>query len=137
MIVIDTHVLVWAMQDDPKLGPLARSSLETAAASEALGVSAITPWEIALLAERGRLILSREAGLWIELALGRSGVTLLALTPAIAVDSVRLPAPFHADPADRIIVATARNFGAPLLTADRAILDYGRTGHVSVQDARM
>lgn len=135
MVVIDTHVLVWTLQDDDRLGMKARHRVEAAAQEDALHVSAITPWEIAMLVHKGRLALGREPGAWIDAALSLPGVRLAPLIPAVAVDSVRLPGTFHPDPADRIIVATARYLGVPLLTADDAILRYGAAGHVAVLDA--
>lgn len=98
-----------------------------------LAISAITPWEIALLAQKGRLPLGRAIGEWLELAI--EGMLLAPLTPPIAVDANTLPGELHWDPADRIIVATARALKASLLTADSALLAYGRQGHVSVIDA--
>ena len=135
MIVLDTHVLVWAVDGNARLGRAARAAIEETGRTDRIGVSAITPWEIALLAERGRLRLGRDVGGWIDAALGLPGVHLMPIEPAIAIDSVRLPGSFQADPADRLIVATARHCAAPLLTADRAILDYAAGGHVHVVDA--
>ena len=135
MIILDTHVLIWTVDADARLGPAARTAIAEAALKESVGISAITPWEIALLSEKGRLRLNRDVGAWIDAALGLPGIRLAPILPAIAVDSVRLPGMFHADPADRLIVATARHHGAPLLTADRAILEYAAGGHVSVIDA--
>ena len=133
MIVLDTHVLIWTVDADPRLGRAARTAV--AGAADAVGVSAITPWEIALLSEKGRLQLGRDVGVWIDSALSLPGVRLVPILPAIAIDSVRLPGAFHADPADRLIVATARHHDAALLTADRAILEYAGDGHVRVIDA--
>jgi len=135
VIVADTHVLIWAVQDDERLGPAARNTVESAARADGLTIAAITPWEIAMLAQKGRLALGREVGAWIDAALALPGVRLAPLLPAIAVDSVRLPGGMHADPADRMIVATARHLGLPLLTADGALLVYGAAGHVAVIDA--
>jgi PIN domain nuclease of toxin-antitoxin system len=134
VIVVDTHVLLWALHDDKRLGPLARQTI-SAAATGTIHVSAITPWEIAMLAQKGRLALGREVGAWIDAALALPGIVLAPIEPAIAVDSVRLPGTFHADPADRMIIATARHLGLPLMTADRAILDYAAAGNVEVIDA--
>ena len=133
MIVLDTHVLIWTVDADPRLGRAARTAV--AEAADAVGVSAITPWEIALLAERGRLRLAQEVGAWIRAVLALPGIRLLPIDPAIATDSVRLPGAFRADPADRLIIATARQCGAPLLTADFAILSYAAGGHVLTIDA--
>ena len=135
MIILDTHVLVWAVDGDARLGRTARAAIEAAGQADGIGISAITPWEIALLADRGRLRLRRDVGVWIDTALSLPGVHLIPTEPAVAIDSVRLPRSFHADPADRLIVATARYCTAPLFTADRAILEYAAGGHVLVVDA--
>lgn len=135
MIVLDTHVLVWALIDDPRLGPVARAAIDEATAANGALVSAITPWEIAMLVAKGRLALGQDTAVWIETALATPGLRLAPIEPDIAVDSMQLPEPFHADPADRFIVATARRTGAMLLTADRAILAYAAAGHVRAADA--
>ena len=136
MIVIDTHVLVWAVQaETSRVGVKARKILDAAVHADALHVSAITPWEIAMLAHHGRLALGKDVGEWIEEALTLKGVKLAPLEPAIAVDSVRLPGDLHKDPADRIIIATARHLGLPVMTGDRTILAYGAAGYVQAIDA--
>lgn len=135
MIVLDTHVLVWVMDNDAKLGPRARETIVEASKAGEVGVCAITPWEIALLVEKGRLRLAREVAEWLDAALTAPSVRLLPIEPKVALDSVRLPGAFHADPADRLIVAAARRWGATLITADTAILSYARTGHVDVMEA--
>ena len=135
MIVLDTHVLVWVMEDDAKLGSEARRAIVEASRNNEVGVSAITPWEIALLVEKGRIRLAREVAEWVDAALAAPGVRLLPIEPRIALDSVRLPGALHADPADRLIVATARHWGANLMTADGAIIDYAKAEHVEVVEA--
>jgi PIN domain nuclease of toxin-antitoxin system len=137
LIVIDTHVLIWAVQDDARLGSGARATIETAAGTSGVHVSAITPWEIAMLAQKGRLSLGRELHAWMTAAFSLPGLRLAPITPSIAIDSVALPGSFHADPADRLIIATARDAGFPLLTSDRAILQYGAAGHVPVTPAEV
>jgi PIN domain nuclease of toxin-antitoxin system len=127
-------VLVWAVSRDSRLGVEARTNLDLTKVGEVL-VSAITPWEIALLDRKGRLPLGKEVGRWIENALAHPRISLVPLEPAIAVESVRLPGDFHNDPADRILVATARHLNVPLLTADGLILSYGMRGYVKVIDA--
>lgn len=134
-MVVDTHVLIWAVQGDGRLGPTARRLIDEAATAGQLQVSAITPWEIAMLAQRGRLALGRDVGAWLNDALRLPGIGLSPLAPAICVDSVRMPGDLHGDPADRLIIATARHAGLPLMTADRAILAYGAAGHVRTVDA--
>ncbi len=134
LIVLDTHALIWAVEGDGRLGTSASCLIEETVQTGRVAVSAITPWEIALLVERRRLRLGREVGVWIAQALALPGVTLIPIEPAIAIDAVRLPGKFHADPADRFIVATARHLQEPLLTADRKILAYSEAGHVRAVD---
>jgi len=130
VIVIDTHVLIWAVQDDPRLGVQSRKIIDDMTRQSRILISAITPWEIAMLAKKGRIALGDDVGRWISRALALPGIALAPLEVPIAVGSVRLPGDFHADPADRMIVATARFHQVPLMTADQAILDYGSKGHV-------
>ncbi|MEA2691218.1 MAG: hypothetical protein QOJ16_605, partial [Acidobacteriota bacterium] len=89
-----------------------------------LGVSIISCWEVAKLVENQRLSLPAAVDEWIEQALAYPGVRLLELTPPIVVESTRLPGDFHRDPADQLLVATARVQGIPMATVDRKILDY-------------
>jgi PIN domain nuclease of toxin-antitoxin system len=133
MIVLDTHALIWVVNDDPRLGSTARATIDDTVPADFALISAITPWEIALLAEKGRLHLGREVGSWIKAVLALPGIKLAPVEPEIAVDSVRLPGSLHADPADRIIVATALG-GHRLLTADDLIL--GWDGELNRLDAR-
>jgi PIN domain nuclease of toxin-antitoxin system len=132
VILLDTHVLIWFVQADPALGVQAREMIETC--EEALGVSAITPWEVAMLVGKKRVSLGRSAGDWVKRALALDSIRLIPLEPAIAVTAGELEG-MHGDPADRIIIATAGHYDAPLLTADRAILAYGAAGHVETIDA--
>jgi PIN domain nuclease of toxin-antitoxin system len=123
VIVLDTHVWVWWVHGDPQLPP---DVAQVVAAYEAvgLGVSVISCWEVAKLVEYGRLNLPLAVGDWTTQALAYPGVRLLELTPEIAVESTQLPPPFHKDPADQIIVATARIHGVPLVTCDAKIRAY-------------
>ena len=136
MIVLDTHVLVWVVDGSRRLGATARDQVNQAARAGGVGLSAITPWEAALLAGRGRLRLGRDVAAWLHEALALPGLRLIPIDPSIVVASAGLPGDLDADPADRFIVATARHLGVLLATADRAILAYGRQGHVRVLDAR-
>jgi PIN domain nuclease of toxin-antitoxin system len=130
VIVLDTHVLIWAVNDDSRLGKTARQIIDDMTQHSRVLIAAITPWEIAMLAQKGRIALGNDVGRWISRALALPGVALAPLEAPISVDSVRLPGDFHADPADRMIVATARFHQVPLMTADQAILAYGAKGHV-------
>lgn len=135
MILLDTHVLIWAVNADSRLGDEASAIIEESARGDEVLISAITPWEVALLAEKGRLQLERDTQDWLDAALALPGLRLAPIEPALAVDSVRLPGSFNADPADRLIIATARFLRIPLLTADQAILRYSEDGHVQALDA--
>jgi PIN domain nuclease of toxin-antitoxin system len=135
LLILDTHVWVWLVAGDVTLAPEARDAIEQAAADGAVLVPAIAVWEVAMLESRGCLVLGKPVLQWVEDALLAPGLDLAPFSPDVAVESVRLPSPFHADSADRMIVATARIAGATLVTRDRQILDYGAHGHVAVLPA--
>lgn len=136
MIVIDTHVLVWAVEGDPRLGETASLMIEDAAANGRVLVPAIALWEIAMLVAKDRLALAQDIRTWTERVLELDGIEIAPLAPSISLDAVSLPGTFHADPADRMIVATARYYQATLLTADRQILAYAAAGHLIARDAQ-
>lgn len=123
MIVLDTHIWVWWVHTDAQLPERYREYLRRNENS-GLGVSAISCWEVAKLVEYGRLKLPLSVSEWLTQALNYPGVQLLELTPQIAVESTQLPGEFHKDPADQIIVATARIYNSPLVTLDGRILAY-------------
>jgi len=134
-LLLDTHTLVWSVEDSPRLGVEAKQEINQAAEEERLAISAISPWEIALLVSKGRLKLNADVMEWLRNALGKPGVTLVPLEPEIAVASTRLPWVMHADRADRILVATARYLGVTLVTADGTLLKMARNGHFAAMDA--
>ena len=134
-LLLDTHVLIWLLAGDGRLGAIARSRIEQAARDNALLVSAISPWEIAMLVSKGRLALDRDVGEWVNTALALPGIRLTPLAPEIAVASTRLPGVLHPDPADRIFAATTRHVDAVLVTADRRLLEYGQSGHLKTLSA--
>jgi PIN domain nuclease of toxin-antitoxin system len=123
MILLDTHIWIWWVSESPGLSSDLRVYLETHT-NEGLGVSVISCWEVAKLVERGRLELSVAVGEWIDRACSYPGVELLGLTAEIAVLSTQLPGEFHRDPADQMIVATARMYDLPLVTVDTRIRKY-------------
>jgi PIN domain nuclease of toxin-antitoxin system len=134
-LLLDTHTLLWMVDSHPRLGTEAAKLLNRAAREDRIAVSAITPWEIALLVSKKRIELLRDTMEWLNAALSLSGVHLVPLQPEIAVASTRLPFEMHADPADRILVATARHMGAMLVTADNALLEVAKKGHFRSIDA--
>ena len=122
MIVVDTPTLVWLTSGEPRLGRRARRLLDTSLASDTLAVSAMSFWEVAMLASRGRLELGSSAEAWRSEILSL-GVNEIPIDGEIAILSVTLSG-LHADPADRIIVATAVQRGAALPTADERLLGW-------------
>ena len=125
MILLDTHVWVRWVNEDGGLASSHLAAIKAAsAASDEIGVSVISCWEVAMLASLGRLVLTISIDEWIREALARPNVVVQPLTPSICIDSTMLPGDFHRDPADRFLVATARAFSCPLLTADEKILKY-------------
>jgi PIN domain nuclease of toxin-antitoxin system len=123
MIVLDTHIWVWWVHNDPRLPASHRSYVQQQEAT-GLGVGAISCWEVAKLVEYSRLKLPLKVGDWLDQALNYPGVRFLELSPQIAVESTQLPGTFHRDPADQLIVATARILNCPLVTLDAKILQY-------------
>ncbi|MCI0436958.1 MAG: type II toxin-antitoxin system VapC family toxin [Gemmatimonadetes bacterium] len=110
--------------------------IENAGGRAELAISAMSVSEAAMLEATGRITLSRSVDEWLASALTAPGLRLVELSPGIALESTRLPWEPHGDPADRIIIATARVLGATLVTCDDAILDYGAHGHVRVRKGR-
>ena len=121
MILLDTHIWIWWRNQSNRLPPNALRIIREHSPHE-IGVSVISCWEVAKLVERERLKLSLPVEVWIRH--GLVSLRLFHLTPEIAVASTQLPGDFHRDPADQIIVATARLHDIPLVTADQRIREY-------------
>lgn len=122
MIVLDTHVLVWADSDDRKLGRKARAIIDQLWTIGKVAVPAIAFWEVGLLQARRRLQLPTSVREWRDAVLA-AGAIELPLDGAVAVRALDLSG-LHDDPADRFIVATALVHGATLMTADERLLDW-------------
>lgn len=118
MIVLDTHALVWWVAGDAALSPRAAQAIEGEREGGRLIVSSISAWEVAMLVDRKRLVLSMDPQRWLARVAEIAGLRFEPVDNDIAVESVALPGTFHKDPADRIIVATARKFAADVVTAD-------------------
>lgn len=123
MIILDTHIWIWWVQDTSLLS---RQQIDEIKRNETdiIGISAMSCWEIAKLVEYKRVELSLPLHEWFAEALYYPGIRLFPLTPEIAIESTRLPGEFHRDPADQLIVATARTNNCPLVTSDSKILKY-------------
>lgn len=130
-LLLDTHAVIWFSHD--QLPPAVSRTLDDAAhAGIQLLVSSITALEVGQLASRGRIDLSMTPQRWFRGVLATPGVQLAELSPDILIASSFLPGKPPRDPMDRILIATARELGATLVTRDRALLDYGEAGHLSV-----
>jgi PIN domain nuclease of toxin-antitoxin system len=135
-LLLDTHIWLWYVENDARrfarrIQPL----VEAAVQRGDLLISAISVWEIAVLDSIRRIELSHDVRTWVGRALSFPGVQFKGLSPSIAIESARLPGPVHRDPADRILIATARLAGAALVTCDERILTYATQGHVRVLNA--
>ena len=124
MILLDTHVWVWWVSDPSRLSARARRAVDRAAGDEQVYVSCISTWEVALLVARRRLVLTMDVGDWVARSEALPFLHFVPVDNAIALRSASLPGSLHADPADRIIVATALLLGGPLATRDRRLRTY-------------
>jgi PIN domain nuclease of toxin-antitoxin system len=130
-LLLDTHAAIWITRNEC-LAPRATAAMN--AAHQAAGVvfvSPITAWEVGLLVSRNRLNLLMTPQRWFARLLSVPGMRLADLSPEILIASSFLPGEPPRDPADRIILATARDLGATLITRDRLLLKYGEDGQVS------
>ena len=131
-LLLDTHAVIWIAENMK----IAQSALDAIAAAQDVGaltyVSPISAWEVGMLAARNRIRLLATPERWFRGVLDTPGVQLAAMPPELLIASSYLPGSPPKDPTDRIIAATARDLGATLITRDRALLDYGRQGYISV-----
>lgn len=131
-VLLDTCAVIWITRGDPLREPAASALPAGSAAGTRSFISPITAWEVGVLAARNRLALALDPQVWFERACAFSGVSLAKMPPAVLIASTRLPGAPPRDPADRILIATARTFGYALVTRDQEILAYGGGGHVQV-----
>jgi PIN domain nuclease of toxin-antitoxin system len=122
--LLDTHAWVWWVTEDRRLSRPAARAIHTAQNEETLLLSLISLWEVAKKIEKGQLVFDRPLDDWLDLGTLQPGLHLIELTRPILVESCRLPPGFHGDPADQMIVATARDRDAAVVTRDRRIRDY-------------
>src|SRR5580658_10296535 len=131
LLLLDTHCWIWAQLGlIQQLSRPALQSIKDAEREGNLRISVISIWELAMLEKRGRVALPMNVRTWVEQALSKPGIAVAPLTPEIAIESVHLPGAIHGDPADRILVATARVLGATLVTKDTQLLRYSQQRHV-------
>jgi PIN domain nuclease of toxin-antitoxin system len=127
LLLLDTHCWLWAQLGlIQKLSKAALDAIRRAESKGNLRISVISIWELAMLEKRGRVALPMNVRTWVDEALSKPGIDVAPLTGEIMIESVYLPGDLHGDPADRMLVATARVLGATLLTKDDQLIRYSR-----------
>ncbi len=134
-ILLDTHILLWAVSQPIKLSEDVLRTIRTAGRARQLFVSVMTIWEISLLVSKGRISLPQPTRQWLEVVLTKPGVRLNPVTAGIAIEANELPDGLPGDPVDRLLVATARLEGLAMMTRDREILAFARRGHLKALPA--
>jgi len=128
-LLLDTCAVIWVANDEP-IAKEARNAIAAALATdEPVYVSPITAWELGLLAARGRISLQMSPEKWFDRLLGAPGIRLAEMPPNVLIASSFLPGDRPADPADRIIAATAREYDMRVVTRDRRLLAYAESGY--------
>ena len=130
--LLDTCAVIWIAEGARLLEPAA-SELPKARDGELI-VSPMSAWEIATLAAKGKIALAMSTEVWFERFCALPGVAPAGMPPSVLIASANLPGAPPADPADRILLATAREFGYTLVTRDARLLEYGEQGHVQVME---
>lgn len=133
-ILLDTHVWLWALTGQDVLSKTFCTALEQARRSRTIHISPMSIWEIGMLVDKKRISLEMDVLDWINQALEIPGTHLSEITARIAILSTQLPGEIHGDPVDRILIATAHEEGAVLVTCDAKILEYGKDRFFSVYD---
>lgn len=129
-LLLDTWAAIWLTNADPISDEASDALQKTRDSGESVYVSPITAWEMGLLAARGRVNLLMTPQRWFERLLEAPGLRLSEMTPNVLIASSFLPGKLPGDPADRIIAATAREYGYKLVTRDRPLLEYAKQGHI-------
>lgn len=131
-LLLDTHIWVWLINGDKRLSKRTLELIDQAAKENSLFISAISLWEMSMLVAKERILLDMPVLDWILKSLKAPGINLIHLSPKLAVESCYLPGVFHGDPADRIIVATARVEELTLVSSNQKILDFSKDHYVKV-----
>lgn len=129
-ILLDTHVWIWLFNGTTELSKDAIERINQAGSQGKVFISAISVWELSMLVAKDRVTLSKSIHHWVKDSFNQPGVNLSVMSPEIAIESSFLPGEFHGDPADRIIVATARIDNLILLTRDQKIINYSKHSYL-------
>jgi PIN domain nuclease of toxin-antitoxin system len=121
VILLDTHAWLWLCLEPQRLSAAAAAAIRRAVGQGGLSIASITIWEVAMMVSRGRVVPQGTAEAWLESLIDQSAVSVNEITPAVATVATQLPDDLPADPADRIIAATARVTGFSLVTRDLAL----------------
>ena len=124
--LLDTHAWVWWVTEDRRLSARAKAAIVTAQGKADLWISLISVWEVAKKVEKRQLILDRALDQWLDEAVVAQGLGVFEMTRPILIESCQLPQPFHGDPADQILAATARRHGAAMVAKEHQIRSYAQ-----------
>lgn len=123
MLLLDTHTWIWAISAEKQLSAKAKKLIKKTPANQR-AIASISIWEFAMLCSRGSIHVKVTPEQWLDNAVHKTGIQVFDLSAQVALESCNLPGKFHKDPADRIIVATARIHNMNLVTKDQKIIDY-------------
>ncbi len=133
-LLLDTHIWLWAMTGHSSLIKTFSHIFEEALRTQGIWISPMSIWEIGMLVDKKRIELDRDISDWVQAALDIPGIQLCPLTPRLVIQSTRLPGLIHGDPVDRLLIASAHEENAVLVTCDNKILKYGEEKFISVFD---
>lgn len=133
-VLLDTHVWLWLMEGSSLLSSAFCKAIERCQSRDDILISPISIWEVGMLVEKKRISLEMDCLDWVEKSLHKPGISVVPISPHIAIQSTRLPGAVHGDPADRILIATAHQENAVLVTCDQKLLDYGKDKFVFVHN---
>jgi len=134
-LVLDTHILIW-YAEGTKLTEEHIDLIEKSRTARQLYISAISIWEIAMLASKGRIVINIPIKEWVERVVANLDINLIDLSPDILIESSLLPNYEHRDPADRMIIASVRSTNSQLMTFDQKIIDYANIGYLKLANTK-
>ncbi len=133
-LLLDTHIWIWLMAGKDNFSPSFLKIVDQSREKNRLFISVISVWEVGMLVEKGKINFEIDTMDWVEQSSNHSGITILPLTPTIAIESCRLFGNLHGDPVDRMLVATAHEFRSVLVTHDKKLIEYGKNHLINVYD---